>query len=402
MKFDLQRRNVLVLSLCQVLFTGSQATFIFLGSLIGYSLAEDKALATLPVSVVILGTAMMTIPASLYMRRVGRQFGFMTGALIGIAGALLCAWAVWAAQFWGFVAGALMVGFYNAFCQYYRFAAADTAEDNFKSQAISLVLAGGVVAAFIAPPLASATRDLLAPVAYLGSFLIVAAMAALALVLHLFLRIPRPAAGAISGPARPIGQIMAQPKFIIAVLCGMIAFGVMSLIMTATPLAMVACGLPEQSAGTVISWHIVAMFAPSFVTGHLIGRFGLVPVMSTGVVAFAGCTVLALAGVDFANFWFGLVLLGLGWNFLFIGGTTLLTETYSVAEREKTQAANDFLVFGTTATASLMSGVLLNGFGWSTVEGWDVVNIVAVPFIVVAAAAVAGLVLMRRRAAPAG
>lgn len=402
MTFDLQRRNVLVLSLCQVLFTGSQATFIFLGSLIGYSLAEDKALATLPVSVVILGTAIMTIPASLYMRRVGRQFGFMSGALIGIVGALICALSVYEAHFWGFVAGALMVGFYNAFCQYYRFAAADTADESFKSQAISLVLAGGVVAAFIAPPLASATRDLMAPVAYLGSFLVVAAMAALSFVLHFFLRIPKPQSAAVTGKGRPIGQIMAQPRFIIAVLCGMIAYGVMSLIMTATPLAMVACGLPEQNAGTVISWHIVAMFAPSFVTGHLIARFGLTPIMGTGVLLLAGCTVLALAGVDFANFWFGLVLLGLGWNFLFIGGTTLLTDTYSVAEREKTQAANDFLVFGATATASLMSGVLLNGFGWDTVYGWSVVNIVAVPFILIAAVAVAVLVLMRRRAAPAG
>ncbi|HZD25029.1 MAG TPA: MFS transporter, partial [Alphaproteobacteria bacterium] len=269
-----QRRNVALLAICQGIFICGQTTLFFLGGLVGYALADDKSLATLPVSAVILGNALMTVPASLFMRRVGRRAGFMTGACIGITGMLLCALSIQRASFWPFVAGAVLIGCYNAFCQYYRFAAADAADESFRPRAISLVLAGGVVSGVIGPELAVRTRDLLAPVTYLGSYLTVAALTALALVLVSFVRIPRLSDAERRNTGRPLGTIVRQPRFIAAVAAAMIAYGVMSLLMTATPLAMIGCGFADSDAGHVIQWHVIGMFGPSFFTGHLINRFG--------------------------------------------------------------------------------------------------------------------------------
>jgi len=370
-----QYRNVLLLAACQAIFVCGQTTLIFLGGLVGFALASDKSLATLPISAVILGTALMTIPASLFMRRVGRRAGFITGAVIGVFAMLLCAAAIHQAHFWLFVTGALLTGFYNAFCQYYRFAAADSADEAFRPRAISLVLAGGVVAGVVGPSLAIYTRDLLAPVTYLASYLAVAVLTAMAIVLLSLVRIPRLSEAERADSGRPLSLIARQPRFIAAVAAAMIAYGVMSLLMTATPLAMIGCGFPDEDAGYVIQWHVIGMFAPSFFTGHLISRFGLYNVMLAGAVLLVACLAISMSGIGFANFWAGLLLLGLGWNFLFIGGTTMLTGVHTNAERGKVQAVNDFLVFAATASASFMSGKLLHDYGWGTV------NLVAVPFV---------------------
>jgi predicted MFS family arabinose efflux permease len=387
-----QRRNVLLLAICQALFVCSQSTLFLVGGLVGFALAPDKAWATLPVTCTILGTALATVPASLYMRRLGRRTGFMTGACLAIVGGFVAAAAIATADFWLFSVGTFLFGCYHAFCQYYRFAAADAAEPAFKSKALSLVLAGGVIAGFIGPELANQTRELVDPFSYLATVLVLSLLALLALVLVSRTSLPRLSGEEQAASGRPIGTIMAQPRFLVAVLASMIGFGVMSLIMTATPLAMIGCGFHDSDAGFVIQWHILGMFGPSFFTGHLIARFGVPNVMAAGVAALAATLAFTLSGIEIGNFWLGLILLGIGWNFLFIGGSTLLTDCYAPAERAKTQAAHDFLVFATTASASLLSGTLLAGFGWTTV------NLIAMPLVALAGLVVLGLAWSRRQA----
>lgn len=387
-----RRRNVALLAFGQGLFVCSQTTMIFLGAIVGYSLAEDKSLSTVPVSAVILGVASGAIPASLWMRRVGRGAGFMTGGLFAVVGSLTCGAAVWLASFPLFCLGSYLVGWYNAFCMYYRFAAADASEPAFRPKAISLVLAGGVVAAFVGPELAVRTKDLLAPYTFLGCYLTLAALGLVAIGLASGLRIPGLTAAERQDSGRPLLEIMRQRTFIVAVIASMIAYGVMSFTMTATPLAMVACGFQHVQAGTVIQWHVLGMFGPSFFTGHLIARFGLYRVMLVGAALLAVSAGIAIAGVDFANFWAALLLIGVGWNFLFVGATTLLTQAHTPSERAKTQAANDFLVFASTASASFLSGKLLHAFGWETI------NLLTLPFAAGAAALVLWFAYHAKRA----
>ncbi len=370
-----QHRNVTLLAICQAIFVCGQTSLFFVGGLIGYKLAFDKTLATLPVSAVILGTAIMTIPASLVMRRVGRRSGFMGAAVVGLCGMLTCALALYNSMFWLLCLGALTVGFYNAFCQYYRFAAADVATLAFRPKAISLVMAGGIVAGVIGPSLAVRSRDWLPDIEYLASYFVLAAMTAGVVVLVSFVRIPRLSEAEMRETGRPLLRIMRQPRFIAAAGASMIGYGVMALLMTATPLAMVSGHHPVSDAGLVIQWHVVAMFGPSFFTGHLINRFGLVTIMLSGALLLLIAIFAALSGVLFQNYLVSMILVGLGWNFLFVGGSTLLTEVYTPAERAKTQAAHDFMVFATTASGSFLSGHLLFNFGWETV------NLVALPFI---------------------
>ncbi len=371
-----QYRNVTLLAICQSIFVCGQTTLFFVGGLIGYQLAFDKTLATLPVSAVILGTAMMTIPASLVMRRVGRRAGFMGAAVVGVCGMLTCALALYNSMFWLLCLGALTVGFYNAFCQYYRFAAADAASPSFRPKAISLVMAGGVVAGVIGPSLAVRSRDWLPDIEYLASYLLLAAMTAGVFLLASMVRIPKLSEAELRETGRPLLKIMRQPRFIAAAGSSMIGYGVMALLMTATPLAMVSSDHPVSDAGLVIQWHVVGMFAPSFFTGHLIDRFGLIKIMLSGAILLLFAIFAALSGVLLQHYLVSMFLVGLGWNFLFIGGSTLLTETYTTAERAKTQAAHDFMVFATTALGSFLSGHLLFNFGW------DLVNLMALPFIV--------------------
>ncbi|MGQ3069210.1 MAG: MFS transporter [Brevundimonas sp.] len=375
------KRNVIVLAACQALANSTMSIQIALGGLVGAMLAEDKSLATLPVAMVICGTAVGTIPASLLMGRIGRRAGFMVGGAFGIFGSILSCLGIYLGSFPLFAGSLGLFGIFSSFAQYYRFAAADVAPDDFKAKAISLVMAGGVVAGFLGPEITKHTRELLMPYLFQGSFVAAGILCALSVLIQQFIDIPRPPPAGRGQGGRPLSAIVRQPVFLVAVLSGAIGYAVMSLVMTATPLAMVGCGLSYDQSATVIQFHVIAMFGPSFFTGHLIRRFGVLRVIAAGGVLNLICVAVALAGLDFANFLVALVLLGLGWNFMFVGGTALLTEAYRPQERAKTQAANDFTVFAITAVASLSSGKILFG------GGWNAVTLTALPLLAIALAA---------------
>ena len=373
-----------------MLFTNN-VTLISLAALVGFSLAEDKALSTLPATAYVVGAALTTLPASFFMRRFGRQFGFQVGTFMGIAGAGVCCLALWLHSFWLLCAGVLVLGVYNAFGQYYRFAAADAASFDFKAKAISLVLAGGLVGGIIGPEMSKHTRDMFA-VPFLGAYASLIVFCLITMALLAFIRIPPPSVAERREPLRPLAQIMAQPGFIVAVTGSALGHCVMNLLMTATPLAMGLCGHPYGAAALVIEWLVIGMFAPSFFTGSLIRRFGVLRIMLAGAALEVLCVAVALSGLLVANFWWALVLLGLGWNFLYVGGTTLLTECYRPSEKAKAQGTHDFLVFLTTATSSFASGLLMNS------NGWAMLNYAALPFLAVIGAAIAWLALQRRSA----
>ncbi len=359
--------------------------------LVGFQfLGEDTTLATVPVSAMVIGTALATVPASMIMKRVGRRAGFTIGAGIGMVGAGIAALSVWQFSFWGFAFGILLMGMYNGFAHYYRFAAADVASDKFRGKAISLVLLGGVVAAYVGPEIALRTADLVPGAQFLGTYLAVIVLVAISIGLIQFIRIPAPTVQERNETGRPLSEIARQPKFIVAVLSSMIGFAVMVLLMTATPIAMIEQFHHALSdAKTVIQWHALAMFAPSFITGALIARFGVLNIIAVGVVFMIGAVAFAVTGVAFLNFWAALFLLGLGWNFMFVGGSTLLTETYEPAERAKAQGFHDFMVFGLVAVASLSSGALLQ------LLSWRAVSFGAVPFLIVVTLALIWLMLRR-------
>ncbi len=388
----LARRNALILSAAQA-FGGANATIVFAtASLVGhYLLGPDKSLATLPVTAYVLGMASATVPVQLLSRMIGRKLTFMAGALLGILSGLLATQAVFDGSFFRLCIATFIAGFYGGFTQAYRFAAADTASDEFRPKAISWVLIGGVAAAFIGPQTVIHTKDLFAPVMFAGAFIGQSALAAVAVVILAFLKIPRLHLAAGRSGGRPLGAIIRQSRFIVAVICGVTSYALMSFVMTAAPLAMVACNHSPEDAALGIQWHVLAMFAPSFFTGTLINRYGVERVTATGLVLLAGCGVIALTGVEVAQFWAALVLLGLGWNFGFIGATTMVTQTYRPEERNKVQATNDFLIFGLQAVASFSSGKIL-----ATV-GWDAINWSLFPFIGFALAALFWLVVFGRR-----
>jgi len=388
---DLAKRNVLVLAACQALLFTNNSTLIALNGLVGYAIAPDKRLATLPVTGWVVGAALTTYFASLLMKHIGRRAGFMVGTCVGIVGALICAAAIYAGSFWLFCAGTIVFGVYNAFGQYYRFAAAETGPMEFRSRAISYVVAGGLVGGILGPTTSRFTMDLL-PTMYLGAYLALIGVLLLVLVVLTQLRIPPPTEKEAHEGGRPLLEIMLQPAYVVSVVAAGFGYGVMNLLMTATPLAMGVCGHPYGAAATVISWHVIGMFAPSFFTGNLIKRFGVLNVMMAGVALNFACVGIALAGVDVANFWFALVLLGIGWNFLFISGTTLITETYRPEERAKAQGANDLAIFIIMATSSFASGLVLEA------SGWNMLNYLAIPFIAAIGLAVAWLMLRRRAA----
>jgi MFS family permease len=338
------------------------------GSLAGYALASNKALATLPSTMSVIGTALSTIPASLLMKRVGRRAGFVVGALCGAAGGLISVSAMAYGQFWLLTAAALLLGVSVAFAQQYRFAAAETSLPEFRSRAISFVLAGGLIAAFTGPLLARATVQLF-DTTYLGSYLFVPVLGLLTGALLVGLRMPRPAEEAVrvGGPARPIVEIVRQPIFIVAVLAQMMGQGVMNLLMTGTPLAMMAHHHTFADTAFVIQWHVVGMFLPGFFTGTLVQRWGERTVIVLGIALNVLAVAAAAVDVGVPNFLLAMTLNGIGWNFMFVAGSTLVTKAYAPAERARTQAANDFLVFGTAAVTSLSSGQLLHHRGWQVV-----------------------------------
>ena len=388
------RRTVLLLALCQALAMTGQSILGTTAAIVGNILAADKALSTLPVAVQMTGTMLATVPAALLMARIGRRGGFWTGAAIGVAGASVAAAAIFAQSFVLFCVGTFLIGANTGFVQQYRFAASEAADDAFRSKAISLVLAGGVVSGLFGPETAKWSRDLFAPVAFAGCYAMIAVLCLASAALLCLVRLPRPAAVALRSGGRPLLEIAVQPLFIVAALAGMVGYGVMSAVMTATPIAMLGCGFTFPDAAFVIQWHALGMYAPSFFTGHLIGRFGVTSILLTGALMLLACAVINLSGVSEVHFWSALVLLGIGWNFLFVGATTLLTRTYATNEKAKVQALNDFLIFGTVALSSFSSGALLTGFGWSSVQ------IAVLPFVAVAVLAVAWLRLRSWRGAP--
>jgi MFS family permease len=384
-------RNVGLLAACQAMLYSLTTTLVTVNGLAGLKLAPHVALATLPMTFWVLGGTLATMPASFHMKRVGRTRGLSLGALWGVAGALICAAAAWTQSFWLLCLGTMSCGVFNAYGQYYRFAAADAAEPGFKSQAISLVVAGGLVGGILGPNSSRFTVDLFEP-RFLGAYLGLLVFMTATIVLLRFVRIPAPSATEQASHGRPLSAIAAQPKFIVAVMAGALSYGVMNFLMTATPIAMQVCGHAYGAAAFVISSHVLGMFGPSFFTGHLIKRFGTLQVMFAGAVLNFATIGIAISGQSVAHFWWALVMLGVGWNFLYTGGTMLLTETYRPEEKAKAQGANDQVIFITMLVSSVSSGMAV------TQAGWDRVNLLALPLIVVVTVALAWFALHSRRA----
>ncbi len=388
-------RNVLLLAACQALAMSAMTIMITVAALTGRMLAENDSFATLPLAFQFLATWLTTIPASALMQRIGRRWGFAIGTLLGVAGGALIALAIVYLSFWLMCVGNMLVGLCMGFALFYRFAAADASDEAFRAKAISWVVSGGVIAALVGPELARHTRDLLGPYLYAGSFLAIMVLFAISFVLVQFLRIPRPVAVSASGRGRPLAQIMAQPKFIVAAISSMVAYGVMNFIMVATPFAVEDCGFGPDATPGVIQLHALGMFAPAFFTGNLINRFGLTRILVAGAVLLSGAIVADLTGTTLWNFWIGLALLGVGWNFLFVGGSALLTQTYRPEERSRVQGINDFLVYGTVACSSFMSGWVYQTYGWG------IVNAVGIPLIGLSLLATGWLIWRGRQAVAA-
>ncbi len=387
------KRNAALLSLCMALGNSANTLQVTLGGLVGHVLVQDKAYATLPVTFVVAGTALATIPASMLMNRVGRKPGFVLGCLLASLGSVVAGLGLYLGLFGLFCAGAFVFGASNSFTQLYRFAAADIAPPHFKSRAISWVMVGGLASAFLGPEIAKYTRDSLSPHLFLGSYIAAALLPLLVLGVLALLRLPGPNRAELAAGGRPLAEIVRQPGFVVAAMAGMFGYGVMNLMMTATPLAMQICAHPFSAAATVIQWHVFGMFFPSFFTGRLIARYGALRIILVGTGLNLACMAVATSGQEVWQFQLALALLGVGWNFMYIGGTALLTEVYLPAERFKTQALNDFLVFGTVALASLGSGKLLYHYGWNSV------SMASLPFILMAGLAAVWLILVRRQAA---
>lgn len=384
------RRNVLLLASSQALMLSAIVLSMSLAAILGALLAPDKSLATLPVAAMVVGTAIASLPAALLMRRWGRRSGFLIGASLGVAGSALAGLGLWQGSFGLFTLGHLLLGSYQGFANYYRFAAAEAVDTAHTTRAISWVVAGGVVAAFLGPQLGQWGRDWFISGPFVGSYLAQAVLSVVALGLLTQVRL-KPVATAATGTARSVRELLSQPLLLTSILGAAVGYSVMIMVMTATPLAMLGCGLPGQSVTPVIQWHVVGMFAPSFFTGHLVKRFGAPRIMQTGFVLLLAHVAVALSGLEFLHFVSALVLLGVGWNFAFVGGTALLTQTYRPAEQLKVQAINEFLVFGLVATASLSAGWLYDRAGWAAL------NLAVVPFLLLALLASVGTELKTAR-----
>jgi MFS family permease len=382
---------LLLLTLCQGCFLINNVTFIAINGLVGLSLAPSPWLATLPVTGYVAGGALFTALVARHQRAWGRKRAFQLGLGVAIASSALCAFAAMQHQFWLLVASTVLAGYYNANAGLYRFAATELVESRFKERAISWVLAGGILGGVIGPSLASATRDVL-PVAFAGAYAALVGVALLSLALLSFIHFPPLTLPSATHPGRPLPEIARQPVFIVATIACALGYGAMNLLMAATPIAMSQCGHPFKSAALVLEWHVLGMYVPSFFTGSLIKRVGALPVMGVGVLLTAACVVVALSGVELMQFLAALILLGVGWNFLFIGGTTLLTEAYRPEEKTKAQAALDFWVFATMTVTSFSSGALV------TTRGWTWMNFGTLVPVVIMAGALTWLALRRRAA----
>ena len=384
------RHNAIVLAIGQALYGSATVIMFTTAGLIGVQIAPSKAWATLPISAFVIGTAVTTIPAAMLMKRIGRRPGFMLGALAGTIGALIGVYAIYTRSFPLFILATVLQGVYQAFAQHSRFAAADMASPAFRPRAISWVMTGGVAAGLLGTSLVMFTTDLLAPVTFAGCYVAMAVICALAIGVMGFVDIPQKEKSVVTGAARPLSEILKQPRLLVAMIAATLSYGMMNLVMTAAPIAMLDCGFTTANAAWAIQWHVLAMFVPSFFTGQIISHFGAEKVCATGLILLGGAAVAGLLGISFGHFAVNLILLGLGWNFGFIGGTTLLTDCYRPAEREKVQGLNDFAVFGTVAVASLTSGKLLDWFGWASV------NIAVFPTVAVALSLILWITLRRR------
>ncbi|MBM3532377.1 MAG: MFS transporter [Alphaproteobacteria bacterium] len=361
------RRNVRLLAIAQALGGAGPPIVISLGGLVGQSLASNPALATFPVSLYNLGLALGTLPAAWLMRRLGRRSAYLLGVVFGIAGGLIAAGGIVASGFLLFCLGTFVAGFYGSYVQSYRFAAADSASGAFKAKAISMVMIGGLFAAVIGPQLVIWTRDAVPAAPFAGGFLSQAALAMLAVPALLMLRTTDVAATA-QGGGRPLSAILTMPRYALSVATGVVSYGLMTFIMTASPIAMVGHGHSVDHAALGIQWHVLAMFVPSFFTGALMARFGKERIAAVGLVLIAASGAVALAGLGIGHFWVALILLGIGWNFGFISATAMVTDCHTPEERGKAQGANDFMVFGVVAAASFFSGNLLHASGWETIN----------------------------------
>ncbi len=377
------RRNALILSVAQALTGAAAPISIALGGLAGfYLLGQDKSLATAPVTGYNIGVALMALPAAMLMSRIGRRLGFMSGCVVGMAGMLLSTWAIIQGNFWMFCIGMLMNGAGGAFTQQYRFAAADQGTTDFKPKAISWVLAGGLFAAIVGPQTAIYMSDFFTPVEFAGAYFAGTFLLFAGMIVLSFLKFEKPMSkedrkGADTG--RPLSQIVSQPKFIVSVTCAVGTYALMSFVMTGAPLAMALCGFEPNHSTWGIQWHVMAMFGPSFFTGNLIAKFGKERIVGAGLVILAICALVALSGISLTHFYVALILLGIGWNFGFIGATAMLTDTYRPEEKAKAQGANDFILFGMVAVGSFMSGQTLNAFQGT--QGWDVINYIVFPVV---------------------
>ncbi len=361
-----ERGNVLRLGIAQALAGANSTVFYATGAVIGETLAPSKSLATLPISIFVVGMALCTLPAGAIAQRHGRRTAFMLGTGCGVLAGLLAALAVAYAAFPLFCAAGFFGGVYAAVVLSFRFAAADCTPPDRRPRALSAVMAGGVFAGVIGPQLVTHTMDLWQPYLFAATYVAQAAVAALSAVILLGVSLPKPGAAERSG-GRPLGQIARQPRFILAVVCGVVSYLLMNFLMTAAPLAMKFCGLSQEAANLGLQWHVIAMYGPSFFTGRLITRFGAARIVATGLALTAAATIVGLSGIDVAHFWASLVLLGIGWNFGFIGASAMVLDSHRPDEKARVQSFNDFAVFGTMAVGSFLSGGLLTAYGWNTV-----------------------------------
>lgn len=390
------RRTALILAASQAIVGSAAPIALSIGGLVGfYLLGADKTLATAPVTGYNIGVALGALPAAAIIRRAGQRNGFMTGTLITALGGAAAAAAIFQQNFWMFALALGLIGIGGAFVQQFRFAAADNAPPEFKARAISFVLAGGIVTAILGPQIVIFTRDLFAPVSFAGAFAMIPIIAAVGAVILSFL--PRKALSSQgpvidAAPARPLGEIISQPRFIVGLTCGVGSYALMVFVMTGAPLAMVGCGFSADQATLGISWHVMAMFGPSFFTGKLIARYGVEKIVSAGLVILIACAMVALSGIQLWQFWTSLILLGLGWNFGFIGATAIVAESYRPAEKSKVQGFHDLILFSTTAVASLMAGVAYNA------GGWDLLNWIVFPVSLICLAALGWLAMLQKQA----
>ncbi len=380
-------------------FLGAQMAMMFVvGGLAGQSLASNVCFATLPISLIVIGSMLAANPLSMIMQKWGRQAGFFIGAGAGALGGAIGAYGLYLASFPIFLLGSLISGIYMSAQAFYRFAAADTASEAFRPKAISYVMAGGLASAVIGPQLVKVTAEAMV-VPFMGTYLAIIGLNLIGSLLFFFLDIPRPVPPAADSPkGRSRWQLLTTPRIAVAIICATVSYALMNLVMTSTPLAVVGCGFNAGNAADIVTGHVLAMFAPSFFTGHLIARFGVEKIVGAGLLILACAGLVALQGVELSNFFVALILLGLGWNFGFIGATTMLASAHEPSERGRIQGLNDFLVFGGVTMASLASGGLMNCSGGTAQTGWISVNLAMTPFLALAGAALIWLVLRPKEA----